>query len=115
MHDIDHTDHELHALVDHQLDDADMVAALERLAADPEVSARCTAYAEQREGLMALRDGLSLSLPSPALAAMTRELDATAHRHEQMYLAAVAVGGVMALMGVLGYAGRSTSDREAEL
>lgn len=114
MHDIDHIDHELHALVDHQLDDADMVAALQRLAADPEASARCVAYAEQREGLMALRDGLSLSLPSPSLAAMTRELDAIAHRQEQMCLA-VAVGSVMALMGVLGYANWPTSDREAEL
>lgn len=114
MHIIDHIDHELHALVDHQLDDAGMVAALEHLATDPEASARCAAYAEQRVGLMALRDGLSLSLPSPSLVAMTRELDATAHRQEQMYLA-VAVGSVMALMGALGYASWPNSDSQAEL
>ncbi len=114
MHNIDHSDYDLHALVDRQLNDAEMVVALERLAADPEASALCAAYAEQREGLMALRDGLSLSLPSPSLAAMTQELDATAHRQEQVCLA-LAVGSVMALMGVIGYANWPTSEREAEL
>lgn len=111
MNYIDHTDHDLHALVDHQLDDAGMLEALERLASDTDATARCAAYAAQREGLMALRDGLSLSLPSPSLAAMTQELGAMVRWQEQMHLA-MAVGSVMALMGIVGYA--SLADREVE-
>lgn len=111
MNHIDHVDHDIHALVDQQLDDAGMREALERLASDTDATARCAAYAAQREGLMALRDGLSLSLPSPSLAAMTQELGAMVRWQEQMHLA-MAVGSVMALMGIVGYA--SLADREVE-
>ena len=92
-----------------QLDEAGTVLAVNGRDGVTDGQAHLDLDAAQREGLMALRDGLSLSLPSPSLAAMTQELGAMARWQEQMHLA-MAVGGVMALMGIVGYA--SLSDRE---
>jgi anti-sigma factor RsiW len=103
MHRADRNDHELHAIVDHELDDDALRAALGRLLDDPDAAARCAAYHAQLEALTALRDGLTLSLPAPALVELEEELRATAQRQEQMRLT-LAVGGAMAVMALIGYA-----------
>jgi anti-sigma factor RsiW len=112
MHRAHHHDHDLHALVDHQLDDDGARTALGRLAADPHAAARCAAYAAQHEVLTSLREGLALSLPAPSLAQLQDELRATVQHQEQMRLA-VAVGGAMALLAVIGYVSWPHSTQQA--
>ena len=112
MHDAEHFDDELHAVVDHQLEDANLHAAMARLLADPDAVARCAAYAAQRETLTALREGLTLSLPTPSLASLTAELHAAVEHQQQMRLT-MAIGGVMALMAVVGYASWPGQGRES--
>lgn len=91
-------DHDLHAIVDHELDDEGMRTTLGRLAADRDAAARCAAYTEQRAALTSLREGLGLSLPARSLAELEGELRAVVQRRKQVRLA-VAVGGAMAFVG----------------
>ena len=98
-------DHDLHAIVDHELDDDGMRTTLGRLAVDPDAAARCAAYTEQRAALTSLREGLGLSLPARSLAELEDELRAIVQRRKQVRLA-VAVGGAMAFVG---YASRPDS------
>ena len=101
MNDAQIGDYALNAIVDHELGDDELQSALDRLAADEDAAARCAAYSAQRDSLAALRDGLSLHLPTPGLAEAQEELQLVAHRHDQLKLAA-AIGGVMALVAVIG-------------
>lgn len=104
-------DAELHAVVDHQLDDEGLRAALARLLVDPDAAARCAAYSAQCEALSALREGLTLPVPDPSLADLEEELHAAVLNQHHMRLT-MAVGGVMALMAVVGYASWPGQARE---
>ena len=104
-------DAELHAVVDHQLDDEGLRAALARLLADPDATARCADYSAQCEALSALREGLTLRVPEPSLADLTEELHAVVQHQNHMRIT-MAVGGVMALMAVVGYASWPGQSRE---